>query len=342
MFIIGICTECENFENYIKAILKEWLIEYPESEMLLVPFANLLEMEQEFQILLFDKQLLLEKGFSALDLFARNCPETLILFVERQEEQGILGARYHLFAYQFKRLKRRDWHQLIQQRFRKYFVAPRCLSIEMDGKKRMIPLNEIIYIESANRKIVLHTRQGNYEYYEKMYVLEELLSSDDFVRCHQSYIVAKQAIVDYNSTEIVLEQEILPIGRKYKKQVYKELGVSEYSTGLQEEAVTEKQGVLCGVTDDVCETVIQFRPDQKILIGRDEKVADIVLAAPKVSRLHCVVVYHELDNMYELLDVSKNGVFLEDGQRLAKDTTYQLKPGTKLCFGDKEVVYCLG
>ena len=90
--------------------------------------------------------------------------------------------------------------------------------------------------------------QGDYAYYEKMYVLEELLKEDGFVRCHQSYIVSKRYVTGYNSAEIELDRLTIPIGRKYKNIVHE--AFSDEPVAMQEEvecAVTEKQGVLVGV-----------------------------------------------------------------------------------------------
>ena len=87
---------------------------------------------------------------------------------------------------------------------------------------------------------------------------------------------------------------------------------------------------------------IEFRPEQKILVGRDEKVADIVVNLPKVSRLHCILVYHEKENTYEIMDVSKNGTYISGKQRLVADVSYCVKPGTKISFGDTDTEYCLG
>ena len=76
--------------------------------------------------------------------------------------------------------------------------------------------------------------------------------------------------------------------------------------------------------------------------GGTEKVADIVVNQPKVSRLHCILVYHEKDNTYEIMDVSKNGTYISGKQRLVSDVSYCVKAGTRISFGDTDTVYCLG
>jgi hypothetical protein len=196
----------------------------------------------------------------------------------------------------------------------------------------------------------LHTPSDVYEYYEKMYVLEEMLREEGFVRCHQSYMVSKHYVTDYNSIEIYLNQVVLPIGRKYREQVYEALGrkmeddtETDRELGCSsEKKATEKQGVLTGVAGGCQGITICFRPEQRILLGRDKNAADVVVNFPKVSRLHCTIIYHQQDNIYEIIDFSRNGTFLSGGKRLVPDTAYCVKPGTRISFGDVDNIYCLG
>jgi len=217
------------------------------------------------------------------------------------------------------------------------------LDIIMDGERISIPIEQIIYIESNNRRIVLHTTMGDYEYYEKMYVIEDLLKDNDLVRCHQSYIVSKRFVTNYNSTEIQLDEIAIPIGRKYKQDIYNAFNAKNNRIlNAREDKTTEKQGVLVCERGTCQGVALDFRPEQSILVGRDDKIADIVINLPKVSRLHCVIVFHEKDNTYEIVDFSKNGTYISGQQRLVSDISYSLKPGTKISFGDFDNLYCLG
>lgn len=51
-----------------------------------------------------------------------------------------------------------------------------------------IKIKQIIYIESEKRKVHIYTESGKYSFYSKLSDIENLLNQD-FVRCHQSYIV---------------------------------------------------------------------------------------------------------------------------------------------------------
>lgn len=52
-----------------------------------------------------------------------------------------------------------------------------------------IPYDTISYFESKQRIVVLHTPQQAIEFYAKLSDVYSTLPADDFVRCHQSFIV---------------------------------------------------------------------------------------------------------------------------------------------------------
>jgi DNA-binding LytR/AlgR family response regulator len=383
MLRIGVCTGRVDFGSYVEDLLKDILWEYGEWCVEKVSVESLLDDSGDwvwdYHIFCLDEQVLTQQEVKLVTCLKRMEPETSFILLEGSEEQGIGGVRYHLFAYHLKRMQQQDLETELVRQWKRANSALKSISIMTEGKRRNIPLEQVMYIESNNRKVLLHTPSDIYEYYEKMYVLEEMLREEGFVRCHQSYMVSKHYVTDYNSTEIYLNQIVLPIGRKYREQVYKVLGREIEDTDLegvreadceqdnplmekekaareqdkplmkkektvceQKKILTEKQGVLTGVAGGCQGTTICFRPEQRILIGRDRKTVDVVVNLPKVSRIHCVIVYHQQNNIYEITDFSRNGTYLSGGKRLVPDTAYCVKPGTRISFGDVDNIYCLG
>lgn len=347
MLKIGICTNRAGFEQYTENVLRSILCEFEDWIMEAIPVSTLLEKKKSellgYHVFCMDEQLLEQGGIEAVSFVSRANPDATILLLEGQEEKGIAGVRYHLFAYQLQRIKQRNLREELSRQWNRANTATHNLDIVMDGERISIPIERIVYIESNNHRIVLHTTMGDYEYYEKMYVIENLLKDNEFIRCHQSYMVSKQFVTNYNSMEIQLDEIVIPIGRKYKQQVYDAFGLrNDLVADEKEYKTTEKQGVLICERGTYKGVVLHFRPEQSILVGRDEKVADIVVNLPKVSRLHCVIVFHEQDNTYEIIDFSKNGTYISEQQRLVSDISYSVKPGTRISFGDSDNMYCLG
>ncbi|MEO7174541.1 MAG: response regulator transcription factor [Saprospiraceae bacterium] len=86
-------------------------------------------------------------------------------------------------------------------------------------KKTRIYLDEILYVESLKEYVQVVTRNKSIVTKFQLGQIEELLSKNNFLRIHRSYIVAKDKIDSYTATEIEINQKLIPIGRSYKEFV---------------------------------------------------------------------------------------------------------------------------
>ena len=92
-----------------------------------------------------------------------------------------------------------------------------------DGK-RLIPLSQISFFESRNKKIIINTEYEEYSFYDTLDEIEARLG-DGFVRCHRSFIVAKSKIkrIMLSGGVLLLEGDYqIPLSRSYKSY-FKEL-----------------------------------------------------------------------------------------------------------------------
>lgn len=81
-------------------------------------------------------------------------------------------------------------------------------------------------------------------------------------------------------------------------------------------------------------------PQKTIVIGRDPSIATIVVSVPEISKKHCTISYNH--KCYTVRDVSTNGVYLENGERLPANADIALGSGTKLILGHTQEVFRLG
>lgn len=101
------------------------------------------------------------------------------------------------------------------------------LQIRKQDKIERIFLHHVRYFVSDRRKIKAVFdlfSKDSLEFYMKMQDMEEQLQNSNFLRCHQSYLVNIQQILYWDNTTIVLTgNEKIPVSRKYKEKVTKEL-----------------------------------------------------------------------------------------------------------------------
>ena len=91
--------------------------------------------------------------------------------------------------------------------------APRVILIKKGGVSIKVLLDDIIYAEVFNRKVMLHTTHGNIEYYGKLTDLSEQTGAD-FYRTHRAYLVNLKYVEKYNATTIWLEQGTALVAKK--------------------------------------------------------------------------------------------------------------------------------
>lgn len=87
-----------------------------------------------------------------------------------------------------------------------------------DGTKMVkVRWEDILYIEGLKDYVTLHTRQSKVVSLQRLKGLEEQLPPDQFIRIHNSFIVALSAIDTIYKNEVHIGQAKLPISDSYKK-----------------------------------------------------------------------------------------------------------------------------
>lgn len=92
-----------------------------------------------------------------------------------------------------------------------------------DGTKLVkIRYADILYVEGLKDYVTIHTRQQKVVSLQRLKILEEQLPSKKFIRIHNSFIVALDAIDAVHKGDVQIGSALLPISDSYKKE-FKEL-----------------------------------------------------------------------------------------------------------------------
>lgn len=91
--------------------------------------------------------------------------------------------------------------------------SPEFILIKKGGVSMKISLSDIVYAEVFNRKVMLHTVQGDIEYYGKLTDLSEM-AGEDFYRTHRAYLVNLRYVEKYTATTIWTERGTALISKK--------------------------------------------------------------------------------------------------------------------------------
>ncbi|MFC4218569.1 LytR/AlgR family response regulator transcription factor [Flagellimonas marina] len=96
---------------------------------------------------------------------------------------------------------------------------PELLYIKSQRKTVKLDLSEILYLESLNDKVTIHTSDGEIQTAQRIGSLEEKLPKTKFLRIHRSFIVALDKITAFNTIMTEVNGKELPIGRNYRSHV---------------------------------------------------------------------------------------------------------------------------
>ncbi len=81
-----------------------------------------------------------------------------------------------------------------------------------------IPLKDILYFESSDHKIILHTLNDSYNFYDKIERLVALLEPQKFLFVHKSYLVNSKHIQNFEYDTITIDNgEVIPISQSKRK-----------------------------------------------------------------------------------------------------------------------------
>lgn len=92
-----------------------------------------------------------------------------------------------------------------------------ALTLQFGGTVAVVPVSDIIYIESKRRKIEVHTSRENYEAYATMAeVLDQL--PEQFFQCHKSYIANFDYVAKMDAQGLTLQNgEQVPVSQRRRQ-----------------------------------------------------------------------------------------------------------------------------
>lgn len=191
-------------EPLARSIVLEYLTAYPEIKVLAEcsdGFEGMKAIQQHQPELIFlDIQMPKINGFELLELID-NPPN--IIFTTAFDEYALKAFEANAIDYLLKPFNKERFDKAIQKFLSNNIVKINSEQIHLnnsvstqnrvvvksDGKIKIIPTQEIQYIEANGDNVKIMTADGNFSKNKTMSYFEQQLSANDFVRIHRSYLV---------------------------------------------------------------------------------------------------------------------------------------------------------
>jgi len=98
-------------------------------------------------------------------------------------------------------------------------AEPNFIYLRANKKNYKIYTSDIFYIESNKDYVEFHTKNGKLVIKQTISEIEKMLSPNNFLRIHRSYLINIEKISAFTTSDIDINSKELPIGSNYKQLV---------------------------------------------------------------------------------------------------------------------------
>jgi two-component system, LytTR family, response regulator len=221
-------------EPLARSIVKEYLQHYPQIEVVQEcndGFEGVKAiMQYQPDLIFLDIQMPKISGFEMLELIEE---PPAVIFTTAFDEYAIKAFENNAVDYLLKPFSRERFDKAIRkwtEQQNKPAEKPdtnsllesaaqlpqqnRRIVVKIAGRIRIIPVDEVHFLEAADDYVKIHTKDGNFIKNRTMGSFEQVLDAQQFVRCHRSYMVNVQFITRLDPYEKESYLAILKTGEK--------------------------------------------------------------------------------------------------------------------------------
>ena len=205
---------CDDEKNIRELIANKVVKQYPDAEIIFFQSGEeLLLSDESIDILFLDIQMSGIDGMETARELRKKDKSVILIFVTAVEEYVFQAFDVGAFNYIVKPIDDRKFSDVLHravdewssQNINEKEPEERYVLINNSGVHTKVILDEIVYAEVFNRKVVIHKLDGEIEYYGKMSDLEAL-AGDSFFRPHRAYLINFKYVEKYDATTIYLER----------------------------------------------------------------------------------------------------------------------------------------
>ncbi len=219
---IAICDDENVICHQIEQLIKEQKTDCDIRKFL--SGEELLREENGFDLIFLDIQMEGINGIETARRLQKKQGEAILIFVTGLKEYVFEAFDVSAFHYLLKPIDEEKFTQVFARALaeleRKKEREEEIFFIKVKGRHMILNRNHILYVESQNRTVNVHTTKEILNVYFDMGELERRLGNG-FYRCHRGYLVNMGYITGYERDSISLTngETIYLSRRKYKEFV---------------------------------------------------------------------------------------------------------------------------
>lgn len=226
MYKIGICDDdkalCALLEEQLLALAAE-LSERFETEVWYSGEGLERDLNKgvALDILFLDIELLQKNGIEVGTFIREELEDmdTHIVYISSKESYAMQLFRIQPLDFLIKPISSEKLREVLERSMKRKKSAELCFEYQKGGLFVRVPVKEILYFMSMDKKILIIKRNGQEEFYGRLKNLPEQLPAG-FLMIHQSYIIHQECVSEYSYESVkMMNGDILSISKPYRKEV---------------------------------------------------------------------------------------------------------------------------
>lgn len=217
MIRIAVCDDEKNMSDQIRKLVSDFF-RAKNWEVSIRQFScgeELLRYDKPVDVLFLDIQMEGTDGMETARRLRERGFRGVLIFVTVLREMVFSAFDVQAYDYLVKPLRKEAFERTMERLFTSLQNAGQTgLLVRKGYDSRIIPLTDIVFCESIDRKIYLHLISSEVvDYYERIENLESKLGSG-FFRCHRSYLIHLKYLKNYqNGTAYMEGGREIPVSR---------------------------------------------------------------------------------------------------------------------------------
>lgn len=226
MLRLAVCDDNVPFLNEMKKILSEdgrvkEITVYENPKNLL---EDVVKEKKDFDAIFMDIEFEKEEnGIQYVQKIFQKAPHIQLIYVTGYHDryaQHIFLTDANLTGYLMKPVDSELLSQYMDKICEKR-EPKRIITFSVRGKEHLIVMDSVLYLESNNHSVLIHTENTSYSVYDKLSNFQSKLP-DSFIRCHKSFLVNMKQIICIEGNEVYFSDgSRVPVSKVHQERVRK-------------------------------------------------------------------------------------------------------------------------
>lgn len=210
MMKIAVCDDDDAIvrclSNYISNICNEVHVDveiepYHSAKNLIAKFAP----KDSYDIIFMDIEIDEVNGIEAARRLRALGMDTILIFVSSYDKYLMELFEVEPFRFIKKPVQAEEFRKIFMKAIERVQKTNGFFEFKQKHQIGRIPYRDILYFESQQRQIILHTLQGSMTFYGKLNDVEECVKEKTmFLRIHQSFLINFMFVKSFQMKQVVL------------------------------------------------------------------------------------------------------------------------------------------